>query len=154
MKAICAAWLSAVVLTASPADACVVASGEVALLHSALPNPLPADTIIAEVDILPADESALYGTGIVARVKRLIQGDVPGNMLVLRQPYSTSCDRPFANGRSGYLIAVARDRTALGPLVEGSGLLVEPFPAQRGRGFRMRDGETIPPEWRQRPPGW
>lgn len=154
IRAACLAGMVAASLSAAPARACYTASGERALIHGALPNPLPNDSIVVEVDILPVDERALYRQGIVARVRRAIQGDVPGGILILRWPNPSSCDRPFDNGRSGYMIAVARGQTAAGPPVEGPGLLVEPFPSQRAEGFRMRDGATIPPEWRRQPPGW
>jgi hypothetical protein len=131
---------------AGPAQACITASGERAIIHDALPDPLPRDTIVAEVEIVAGDEAAFYRSGLLARVDRLIQGRVRGSWLVLRSAGESDCTNPFGNGRRGYIIAVERGRGPAGPLVE-------PFLAVRGEGFRMADGYEIPEEWR-RAPAW
>jgi len=147
VNAICLAGLVGVTLVAFPARACVNASGYQALIHSALPTHLPRDMIVAEVEILSADEDALYRRGVPAHVLRVIQGHVPGDTLILRWPPPGSCARPFDNGPRGFVIAIVRGRAE-------AELLVEPFPALRGDDFRMRDGTGIPNAWRAMPAGW
>jgi hypothetical protein len=134
-------------LAPAAANACIGAFGERSIIHSALPNPLPRDTIVAEVEILSGDEAAFYRSGVPARITRLIRGQVSEPLLVLRGGSESDCTVPFGNGLRGYVIAVERGRAANGPLVE-------PFFAVRGEGFRLADGYQIPEEWRRTPAGW
>lgn len=148
MRGVLGLLVGGLLLPAAPALACVTASGETALIHSALPARLPPDTIVAEVDISVGDAGALYTSGLPARVIRMVQGEMPlGHFLTLRWGHASSCDRPFANGSRGYIIARARPRP-------DNPLLVEPFPVVRSKGFRMDDDGRIPEEWLADPPGW
>ena len=46
--------------------------------------------------------------GLSARVRRTIQGDYRGETVIVRSRIWTSCDSPFANGSSGFLIGTPR----------------------------------------------
>jgi hypothetical protein len=150
VKAVGLAGLLASAIAAGPARACFVPGH--ALIHRELPLRLPAGMIVADVEIIGGDETALYTHGVLARVRRLVQGNLPGDWLVLHWPPSGDCDDPFRNGRQGYIIALERDRALAGPRVE-------PFPAVwgldgSGRDDRLPAAFEIPQEWRRTPFGW
>ncbi|MEA3000561.1 MAG: hypothetical protein QOK17_2394 [Sphingomonadales bacterium] len=104
-----------------------------ALIHSGLPNPLPKDTFIAEVEIETSDQWKLYTSGLEARVTRPIAGAYRGERIILRLPEENSCDSPFANGRSGLLVAIPRSR-------EGDAWVLWPALVSQYDGYRLRDG--------------
>ena len=125
------------------AEACGVSPNR-ALIHSALPAPLPEGVFIAEVEI---DLSTMrdYGEGGVrAEVKRVVQGDPQAVRLILRSDYTTSCDAPLANGAAGLILGLPRGR-------EGEALIVHPIAAHRNDGFRLTDGFSVRPECRDKP---
>ena len=134
-----------VAFMAVPAQACMI-PGHV-VLHRELPQALPAGMIVAEVEVIAADEKALFGQGVRARIHRLIQGRVDGDWLVLRWVTQGDCYDPFRNGRRGYIIALERDRVPEGPRVE-------PLPANWTNGDRWPDGQEIPEAWLRTPAGW
>jgi hypothetical protein len=126
---------------ASPATACRIApSNPPAMIHAALPTPLPAGVLIAEVELRPEDVASYYPEGRVrARIVRLIQGDYRGSALIFRPRNGlvTDCDRPGANGTSGLIVAI--------PTGYEEGVLVaEAIMAPRSEGFRLPDGFQLP----------
>jgi hypothetical protein len=127
------------VMAQQPAYACGL-SPSYAVVHSALPNPLPTGALVAEIEIETPDPERLYTTGLRARVRRAIAGARQGEPIILRLPERSSCDAPFANGRSGLLVARPMAR-------EGDLLVVWPELVSRYDGFRLPDGfqlETPP----------
>lgn len=131
---------AALLLAPGPAQACLTASSHLALIHSALPAPLPEGAIVAEVEIGAGDaplhlaaEGPLYSTGLSARVRRMIQGDYSGDTLILRPAHMTSCDNPFDNGRVGYVVGTVRG-------YEDGVLVLDPVTVRSGSGFRLPDG--------------
>jgi hypothetical protein len=107
-----------------------------ALIHSALPAHPPKGAFIAYVSIERAGVGRLYGTGLRANVRRVVQGEGRYKALILRSRSETSCDGPFANGHQGIIVAIPRG-TSKGRLV------VEPILAPGANGFRLlgRQGE-------------
>lgn len=125
------------------AEACGASPG-FALIHSALPMPLPDGVFIAEVEIDRSTLRDYMGNGVRARVTRVIQGDPEAADLLLRNSFITSCDAPLANGASGLLLGLPRGR-------EGEVLIVDPITAHRIDGFRLADGFSVPLECREKP---
>ena len=131
-----AALLVAAILSPAKAEACSAASGETALIHSALPADLDERLIVARVDVEWPDQQLLKGRGVTARVIRVIQGDYDGDLMILWSA-DASCSRSFDNGRSGLVVGI--------PLrMEGSSLVVEAFEVSRASGYRLPDGYRIP----------
>lgn len=122
---------------AGSSQACIVSDGLRSLIHSGLPNPLPADTFIAEVSIDNTRELDFYSDGLRATVRRIVQGDYSGQTIVLRDNIETSCDDLFGNGTSGLVVG-----RVLG--TERGELVIVPIKAVRGEGFRLRDGYVVP----------
>jgi hypothetical protein len=123
-----------------PANACGN-SPSYAVVHSALPTPLPTGAFVAEIEIETSDQEKLYTTGLRARVRRAIAGAHQGERIILRLLERTSCDAPFVNGRSGLLVARPWGR-------EGEALVVRPELVSRYDGFRLPDGfqfQPLPP---------
>ena len=145
MKAVGLAGLLASAIAGGSARACFVPGH--ALIHRELPIHVPAGMIVADIEIVGGDEEALYTQGVLARVRRLVQGNVPGNWLILRWPPPGDCEDPFRNGRQGYIIAVERDRVLAGPRVE-------PLPAMWTYGDRWPDDLEIPQAWLRTPWNW
>ena len=124
-------WIAGMLLAvAAPGDACLSPRHVMAIVHSGLPERLPPDLFVAELDFAAAEESALYGEGIPARVRRVVQGEDPGEVLRVRALHRTSCSRPFANGTAGLVVGRLR-RDADGELV------LHPSQVARRNGFRM-----------------
>ena len=103
-------------------------------IHNVLPSPLPAGTLIADVEIASdADAAELFRSGVRARIRRLIQGEYRGDILILRASTQHSCYFPFTNGRSGLIVGV--------PLAfEDDVLAVDPIEVGRNQHFRLPDG--------------
>jgi hypothetical protein len=140
MKLVLRSLLFVSMIAPQSAGACG-ASPNFAVVHSALPTPLPAGAFIAEVEIETRDSSKLNTTGLRARVVRAIAGARQGERIILRLTEISSCDAPFANGRSGLLVAIPRRR-------QGGALVVWPALVSRYDGFRLPDGfqfERLPP---------
>lgn len=137
MKAPAMIAASSLLLIAGPARACMAADFQEAFIHSALPRPLPAGAIVADVEFVSADERALYGSGLRARVRRMIQSDYRGATLIVRSRTMTSCDVPFDNGVAGLLIGIPVG-------MEGETPIVAPVRAQRSEGFRLPNGYALP----------
>ena len=124
-------WIAGMLIAAAaPADACLSPRHVMAIVHSGLPERLPPDLFVAELDFATADASALYEEGIPARVGRVIQGEDPGEFLRVKALQRTSCSHPFANGRAGLVVGRLR-RDASG------GLVLHPNQVARRNGFRM-----------------
>ena len=120
------------------ANACG-ASPNLAIVHLALPNPLPAGAFIADVEIETRNARRLYAGGLRARVRRAIAGASPGERIILRLTEESSCDAPFVNGRSGLLVGIPRNR-------EHGALVVWPLLVSRYDGFRLPDGFQLLPQ--------
>jgi hypothetical protein len=115
------------------AEACMIADAQEALIHSALPTPLPRGTIVADVLFEDANENRLHHDGIRVRIRRLIQGDVHGTTMIVRQRLQSSCDNPFANGTAGLIVAIPVE-TLAGETV------VAPIAVTRIDRYRLPDG--------------
>ena len=70
--------LWALLLAAAPAGACMTSSSHLALIHAALPSPLPEGAIVAEVEIETGGTPDAHGgrraalsAGLRARVRRI-----------------------------------------------------------------------------------
>ena len=134
---ILAALPAAAFLLPTPASACGIHPGS-ALIHNALPNPLPAGTIIADVEIAPEGAGpAPVVNATYARVRRMIQGEA-APMLILRTGRRNSCKEPLANGRTGLIIAVPEGHQDGVPVARA-------IFAHSLDGFRLRDGYQLPP---------
>lgn len=125
-------------LAPAGASACEAQDFETAIMHSALPTPLPAGTIIADVALDEGEAMALWEDGVRARIRRLIQGDYRGATLIVRQRVVTSCGlNPFANGRAGLIVARPVE------MIAGE-LVVAPIEVDRMTGYRLPDGYQLP----------
>lgn len=110
------------------ARACGV-SPSFAVIHSALPKSLPDGLFVANVEIETESEWEIYENGLRAHVKRMIAG-VPVESVILKLPEATSCDKPFANGRSGLVVGIPKEWS-------GSILIVLPLLVSRYDEFRL-----------------
>lgn len=131
------AFVVSAIAIAQPASACLVAESQEALIHSALPSPVPADAVVLEVVVESGDVRSLYGSGLRLSVRRIIQGDVRGAEMRLRTPVETSCDAPFANGSSGIVVGYLTG--------EGSEQTLSPVFVRRGDGFQIPAGGPVSP---------
>lgn len=131
---------AAAILLSSPGEAaaCLASSFFTALIHDALPTPLPEGAIVAEVAFESEDERAVYAGGVRARVIRMVQGHYRGGHLIVRRAFRSSCSHPFLNGTSGLLVARAAG-------MEQGVLVVDPIEVSRSRGFRLEDRYRLPP---------
>jgi len=125
------------------AEACGGTPG-FALIHSALPSPLPEGVFIADVEIDRSTLRNYSGGGVRARVRQVIQGDPQVSQIILRSGITTSCDAPLANGAAGLILGLPRGR-------EGDALIVDPITVHRLDGFRLADGFSVPVQCRERP---
>ena len=114
-----------------------------AIIHDALPRPLPRDTFVAEVSFPGTNVTPLYQGGERARVKRVVQGDPAIREFLVERVLSDRCDKAFENGREGLVVVIPKD------LPRGNQQKVEPIFVRRGDGFRLPDGFQIQ-QW-QRP---
>ena|SRR5215217_7352607 len=123
------------------AVACPVSEAYVAIIHDALPTPLPAGTFVAEVSIDDGNPDALFTSGVRARVLRRVQGADRGGVILLRKRSESSCSHPFDNGRRGFIVAVARG-------YQGGLLVVDPIEVSRRADHRLPDGYIVPEAFR------
>ena len=123
-------------LACGRAEACGYVGPPHAMIHTALPRILPRGAVVAEVRFESADVLALVGPGIRARIRKMIQGDYRGRFLIVRPARLLGCGVAFANGRSGYIVAVPRG-------FEEGILVVHPIQVQRGRS--LPNGCRVPP---------
>jgi hypothetical protein len=128
--------IAALLLPAGEARACMAGDFMEALIHDALPSPLPARTIVAWVAFESGDSRLLYSTGIRARVRRMVQGDFRGSHLLVRTSVETSCDDPFRNGRSGLIVGIPTG-------TEDGLLVVHPIMVSRYQRYRLPDGYQL-----------
>jgi hypothetical protein len=142
MRTLASIPLAAIALLLAPgrAEACMIADAQEAVIHSALPTPLPPGTIIADVMFEDADENRLHGAGIRVRIRRLIQGDVRGTTMIVRQRIQSSCDNPFANGTTGLIVAISLE-TQAGETVAAPIVVTRLDGYRRPDGFRLRESE-------------
>lgn len=120
------------------AHACENPDDTRALIHSALPTPLPDRAVVLEVTFRQGDWRGLNGSGARVRVRHVIHGSIAGRYVLVRLgPFSSSCDYPFGNGRSGTIVGVV-----IGS--EGGVDIVRPVFARRGSGFRLENGYQFP----------
>jgi hypothetical protein len=122
-------------LPGAPATACG-RSPHIAYIHSDLPKPLPRGMFIALVDLNPRGDRAW--------IRRMIQGDRPGDYVVLRPTWWSSCNAPLANGRSGFMIAVALGK-------ENGVLIVDPIEVGPEENYRLPDGWQFPDRYKPPP---
>jgi len=125
------------------AEACAGTPG-FALIHSALPAPLPEGVFIADVEIDRSTLRNYSGEGVRARVRQVVQGDRHASQIVLRSSITTSCDAPLANGAAGLILGLPRGW-------EGYALIVDPITVHRLDGFRLADGFSVPVQCREKP---
>jgi len=111
-------------MSPEPAGACGT-TPSFGVIHSEVPPDLPDDLIVAKVHILDKDQWLLYSSGLTAEVESMRQGVYLGRRIILRTTVWTSCDRPFANGTSGYIIGQATGW-------QEDELVVEPIPSFAG----------------------
>ncbi len=93
---------------ASPAAACPSPAGVLAVIHNGLPERLPADTLVLDVEFPEASPSHPSGA-TEARVRRVVQGAFEGPSVLVQATRRTSCHYPFSNGRSGLIVGQLRD---------------------------------------------
>ena len=133
-----AAAPAAALLLPGSAAACMMDPIPEAMFHSALPRPLPAGAIVAEVEADPGvSDFMLVDGGVRVRVHRMIQGEaVP--VLILYSKQLSSCEIVFGNGRRGLIVAV--------PAGHRDGVPVAtPVFVYRRDGFRLPNGYRWPP---------
>lgn len=124
-------------LSVGDARACGIHPPPQAVFHSALPRPLPAGVIIAEVEAEPDEGGATYPYGMRVRVRRMIQGGA-APALLLRTGRTSTCFDAFGNGRSGYVVGVLAGASEGMPIVD-------PIRVFRQDGYRLPDGWQLPP---------
>jgi len=143
LACLAAAILSGGIFSADSAKACGFEELPFALMHSALPTPLPAGTIVAEVDAGPG--AADFRAGARVRVRRMIQGEATPTLIVRSGRGPSNCVGFFVNGRTGFIIG-----TLAGS--EGGIPVIWPIFAHRNDGFRLPDGYQLPRPSNQPPP--
>jgi hypothetical protein len=135
----------AALLAPTPASACMELHLPVAMFHNALPNPLPAGAIVAEVEAGPeADDNMLYD-GMRVRVRRMLQGEAAPE-LILRASSVISRHLVLDEDRRGLIVAVPDDQQGRIPVAW-------PIFAERDLGYRLPEGFQLPPlaQVRERP---
>ena len=118
----------------TPAAACGTSPFN-AIIHTALPKALPDGLFVAEVEVEASDFYPLYSTGLRAHVTKSIAGDTVDE-IILRLPVGSSCDAPFANGKSGLVVGIAKERV-------GGRLVVWPLLVSRYDGFTLPEGFNL-----------
>jgi hypothetical protein len=119
------------------AHACGI-TPSLALIHSDLPLRIPTGMFIASVEIKDHKADNLYDRGLRATVRQVIRGEARIREIILRNPIWSSCDRPFANGRSGYVVGVPHG-------MRKGRLVVEAILVSRWDGFRLMPNAFDPP---------
>jgi hypothetical protein len=109
------AFLAAATLPFPSAMACPTLSSGRALISSSLPDPLPPDVFVADVELIGSND---LSEGIRAHVKRVIQGPSEVHELLLKASGVSNCDFPFENGRAGYLMGKLRSGTSSPAIVD------------------------------------
>jgi len=137
-------------LHAAAMDLCPDRAQHLAIIHEALPTPLPRETFVAEVRFPGTNVTPLYQGGEEAEVVRVIQGDPAIRRLIVERMPSDRCDEAFENGSEGLVIVIPHDRA------RGDALKVHPIFVRRGDGYRLPDGYQIAdwerPYWLRPPP--
>ena len=126
----------AALLLPGPAAACMMDPIPEAMMHSALPMPLPAGAIVAEVEAAPDATDFMLADGLPVVVHRMIQG--PPTPILILQGRPGSCVSVFGNGRRGLVLAIPAGRHRGLPAAI-------PIWAQRRHGYRLPDGYRLPP---------
>ena len=125
-KLAAAAGLGALGLLLAPATARACGGPGFGYLHRALPSRIPADAIVAEIELELNDKVDLRPTSsesVRGRVRRVIQGYYSGATLIVRSPLMCGVS-PFGNGQSGFLIGTPDG-------MENGELVVDPTLAPR-----------------------
>ena len=130
----------------SPALACFDSANSGALIHNALPDPLPHGAVVLDASLPQEDGMSLYQAGMRIRIRRVVHGDLRGRYALLRldAPIS-SCDQPLSNGRHGLVIGMV-----IGPRKDVP--IIRPAFAVQGQGYRLSNGYQFPKGFDQ-PPG-
>ncbi len=136
-RLILAAATGAALLAPAPAAACMELHYPLAMLHSALPDPLPAGAIVAEVEAGPEATDEMLHDGMRVRVRRMLQGEAAAE-LILRVSGVTSCHAVLDDDWRGLIVAV--------PDGHRGGIPVAwPIFAERDSGYRLPEGFRLPP---------
>lgn len=121
-------YASFVGFTASPVGACRIytPSADLSVIHRELPRPLPSDLFVAEVQFERSDAGwAELREGARARIKRIIQGDYSGDVLIIRDAAEIriTCYAPVGYGGAGIVVGrpvgVENGHIVLEPVFEG-----------------------------------
>lgn len=119
----------ALAFASGAAEACRTAAAHLAIIHNAVPERLTQDLVVAEVELPEMDERLFHQQGGVARVLRVIHGEVAGGELIVRPLRWTSCSHAFDNGRRGILVGTVTGRETGRPVLN-------PGWVSRSNGFR------------------
>ena len=116
---------------ASPVEACRIytPSADLSVIHRELPRPLPADLFVFEVQFeQPGAGWAELHEGARARVRRIIQGDYSGDVLIVRDAAEIriTCYAPVRYGGLGIVlgrpVGVENGHMVLEPVFERAGV--------------------------------
>ena len=126
-----AAALAAALLVPGHAAACGGGGGS-SFVHRALPSPLPAGTVVAEVQF-PAERTTEF---FRVRVLRMIQGEPAARLQLASLGRRTSCDEFIEAGTRGFVV---------GRLIGlDSGVpVINPIRVHRSEGYRLPDGYQL-----------
>jgi hypothetical protein len=113
---------------ASPTEACRIymPSADLSVIHRELPRPLPSELFVAEIQIERPDAGwAELREGTRARIRRIIQGDYSGDVLIIRDgaEIRVTCYAPVRYGGAGIVlgtpVGVENGHMVLEPVFEG-----------------------------------
>lgn len=112
---------------AFPAEACRIytPSADLSVIHRKLPSSIAPDLIVVEVQFEQPDAGwSELSKGTPARVVRVIQGEVPGDVLIIRDTaeFRATCYAPVRYGGSGIVMGksagVENGQVVLQPVFE------------------------------------
>lgn len=95
-------------MTPAPALACEDPDNIRGIIHEAVPPGTPPSTIVLDVEFDPDDIAAWQGGPLMARVRRVVQGDYDKDFVRVGLIHS-SCAYPFIFGTEGLIIGTFRE---------------------------------------------
>ena len=95
-------------LADAPALACEDPDNIRGIIYEAVPADIPPSTLVLDVEFDPDDIAAWRGGPIMARVRRVVQGDYDEELVRVGLIHS-SCLYPFAFGTEGLIIGTFRE---------------------------------------------